>query len=962
MDCVGTANVRVSIPRGQSVLLNAVVVKEKPLGFAMILGMDGLQAFGGVTVRSPSDVRFSSEVDTCAGICVKQDERIREESEPELELKVAKRDEEKRQNEQISVEGKAEQELKVEKEDFCARFDRDMRCWVVSWKWTEGSAPTALRNVVPQYAVPANVKAEYHEEIDLWVQNGWLLPYEEDKYGPPKGLIPMMAVIQQNKNKVRPVLDFREMNTHVETYTADMDVCSEKLREWRKMGRQVAMLDLRKAYLQIHVEAALWPYQTVILDGKRYCLTRLGFGLNVAPRIMKTILETVTSQDPVVDEAVSSYIDDLSIDERIISAEAVASHLSSFGLECKPPIRLTDGGRALGLRVSGRKDCLRWTRDNDIGEVKQPLTRRNVFSLCGRLTGHLPVCGWLRPAASYIKRCANEASSGWDDLIEDSNVGSMIAEVLQKIDADDPAKGRWDVEMQNKDVTVWTDASSLALGVAIEVDGEVVEDGCWLRREDGMHINVAELDAVLKGVNTAILWGASKISLITDSRTVYHWILGSLTGKKRLKTKAASEMLIRRRLSTLEMLAAEYSLKLSVQCVPSAKNRADVLTRVPERWLRTGMETKQVCFAARETTDQADHATDTRTEDTRTEQSQRENVLRMHEAAGHPGVRRTHFFSKRTDPSVTKSLARSVVQSCQICQSIDPAPVKWKQGQLSVESVWWRLGMDITRYGGRSFLTLIDCGPSRFAIWRPLRLKTTAFVVEQLNPIFMERGAPEELLVDNDPAFRSRRFEAFAAEWGVRVRFRCAYLPSGNGIVERSHRTVKTIAARKDCSIGEAVFLYNNAPQDNQSEESTPANQLYQYRPRAGLLESAAAEPHRSHVYNASPRRSSYEVGDPVWVRPPGARCYTQYTRGVVTGQLSEQAVEVDGMPRHVRELRHRTATDHEMSDVPEDDGTLLVSLRAAQPVIGTADSAAGGDATPQLRRSERLRNRVRTS
>ena len=46
-------------------------------------------------------------------------------------------------------------------------------------------------------------------------------------------------------------------------------------------------------------------------------------------------------------------------------------------------------------------------------------------------------------------------------------------------------------------VVVWTDASCLAMGVALEVDGKIVEDATWLRKEsDHLHINVAELEAV----------------------------------------------------------------------------------------------------------------------------------------------------------------------------------------------------------------------------------------------------------------------------------------------------------------------------------------------------------------------------------------------------------------------------------------------------------------------------------
>ena len=47
--------------------------------------------------------------------------------------------------------------------------------------------------------------------------------------------------------------------------------------------------------------------------------------------------------------------------------------------------------------------------------------------------------------------------------------------------------------------------------------------------------------------------------------------------------------------------------------------------------------------------------------------------------------------------------------------------------------------------------------------------------------------------------------------------FLCAYSPSGNGIVERSRRTVETIAARKNCSILEAVYWHIITPKDDVS-------------------------------------------------------------------------------------------------------------------------------------------------
>ena len=66
-----------------------------------------------------------------------------------------------------------------------------------------------------------------------------------------------MAVEQKNKSKVRPVMDYRCLNAFLSSHTAEADVCNEKLREWRKIMDQAAIIDLRKAYLQIRVDEEL---------------------------------------------------------------------------------------------------------------------------------------------------------------------------------------------------------------------------------------------------------------------------------------------------------------------------------------------------------------------------------------------------------------------------------------------------------------------------------------------------------------------------------------------------------------------------------------------------------------------------------------------------------------------------------------------------------------------------------
>ena len=79
---------------------------------------------------------------------------------------------------------------------------------------------------------------------------------------------------------------------------------------------------------------------------------------------------------------------------------------------------------------------------------------------------------------------------------------------------------------------VWVDASSLATGVSLEHDGAAVEDATWLRKgRDTQHINLVEVDAVLKGVNMVLMGKATRLQLHSDSACVHKCITATLMGK-----------------------------------------------------------------------------------------------------------------------------------------------------------------------------------------------------------------------------------------------------------------------------------------------------------------------------------------------------------------------------------------------------------------------------------------------
>ena len=794
-----------------------------------------------------------------------------------------------------------------------------------------------MTHPIGQYAVPAGIRQAFTQELQTWVDEGWLIPYREELFGKARALIPLMAVDQPHKGKVRPVLDFRELNSYIPVHAASADVCAEELRKWRRHGVEVAVVDLEKAYLQLHVDQDLWPYQTVMIEGQRYCLGRLGFGLNVAPAIMKAVVQAVLDQDDRIRKAVLAYVDDLFVDESVAKADEVIAHFAGFGLKCKAPQRVADGAvRALGLRVTPRRDGgLSWERDNELPAPPSVLTRRSVFQWCGTLTAHLPVAGWLRPAVAWLKRVVNDLTEGWDDAISDESLAVQIASVYNRVRNEDPARGRWD--FSGKGVTIWTDASAIATGVVVkDPAGSVLEDACWLRseRERSSHINMAELDAAVKGINLAILWGAKEVALRTDSATVFNWIRDALSGRARLRSKAQGEMLIRRRLWVISQLVEEFGLKVDVTLVRSGENPADVLTRVPRQWLqeRDRPPVKKGGASAAGPGRAAAACAEAIAE--------KSQIASIHQQVGHPGVRRTLWYARRELPGtlVRRADVRDVIASCDVCQSIDPAPQRWRHGTLALQTDWERLAVDVTHVGRVAYLTVIDCGPTRFGLWRALRRGTGEEITGMLEQIFLERGAPAELLLDNATEFRGRVMRAFAARWRVALRFRAAYEAGGNGIIERHHRTVKVMVARQQCSVQEAVHRYNATPR-GVGEGGSPAAGVYRYpfRDLPISLSETGAE------VGAPPARE-WRAGDRVWVRRRGLdRCMDRSKAGIVTGVQSDQVLEVDGTPWHIRNVRRR-----------RDGPPLTEPGQNRPPSTGMGGGGMGAPGLPQFDRSVR--------
>ena len=109
--CHSVLSIVVRTDIGTSAKVDALVVKEKPLDFDMLLGYYAIKALGGVLIDDIGGMHFQETVLVCAA-------------------------------------------LRIDQPNFRVDFNAQERHWTASWKWTDNIEPPKLTNRLAEYHVP----------------------------------------------------------------------------------------------------------------------------------------------------------------------------------------------------------------------------------------------------------------------------------------------------------------------------------------------------------------------------------------------------------------------------------------------------------------------------------------------------------------------------------------------------------------------------------------------------------------------------------------------------------------------------------------------------------------------------------------------------------------------------------------------------------------------------------------
>ena len=764
--------------------------------------------------------------------------------------------------------------------------------WSLKWKWLK-EPPTCLFKGTFLYESKLrheNHRELFNAEVDKWIERDYLIEYDEKRFGKPKGFLTWNPVISPHKSTpVRPALDFTLLNEYVACREAisEAEICTDSIRVWRRFAH-ARLIDVEKAFMNIFIHESFYAHLTVQYKNKYYCLTRLGFGLHLGCRVLKALLKHIfASADSLKD--VVHFRDDIlvgtvstdakDVDELEKRVQLVREILKENGLPTKPPINLYDFSKgatmALGLKLTKEQNTVKWSRRPvDLSIPSQP-SFKDIASLVGRVCpGHLPRLGALRPAALKILSLNGKlvVSNAWRAKVPEA-LGTMATELANMVQTNDQAKGTWKIPNTNEWVLA-TDASADGLGMCVisrddwkrnpNSSVEVIQDHAWLNKTTDLHINVLELNALIKSFKIMVLYlkKGDSLLIVNDSKVVVGW-LNRLLDDRKIHTTGLYALLVERRLSILKTLIADY--RIEVQWIASENNPADCLTRCPKNWdILKVLEKEQPisCAMSVSFAEKIKHFQDSEAcrsvianldqEGILTvrnevayirdgasslrivlpEQLLEEAIQNLHCEIGHGGWKPTWISFKKRYFLKVKDLARKIqnhLSKCTVCIFKNAKTTEVDDRHSRRICPWDEIFVDVcqmsaaTEAGPYMILAAVD-NYSKFAEVFPLRDKTAETIAGHLEEVFTRYGSVQVCRCDNGKEFANATVKDLAEKYNVKMQFGSVRNPQSQATVERFHGTFMSIL--RAMSFGQDIHWVNLL---------YPALDAYRARPHSSL-------------------------------------------------------------------------------------------------------------------------------
>ena len=648
----------------------------------------------------------------------------------------------------------------------------------------------------------------YHQQIKQRIeemqQQGVIQP-SSSAYAAP------IVVRPKKDGRLRLCVDYRALNevTIPDKYVLPrIDDIISSIR-----GNVFSSLDLKEGFWQVPVHPDTRPLTAMATPWGLYEYCRMPFGLKNAPptfqRLMNEVLRGL--------DKVRVYLDDIVVytdtyEEHIMVLDSVFQRLHKYGLiinEQKTSL-FTQTLHYLGLEFSpyGYKPLEVILPKLD--KIPPPKTKRDIQKFMGTINyyrNHVPALA--EHAAPLYELLKKNKRFSWTNVEQEAF--DMLKHLCQERIHLTPLRDEGEIEL-------FTDASEVACGAALLQDGKVVE--FYSRRFSDVETRYSATDRECLAMVRALLhfrrflYGHT-FTVHTDHKPLTYFM--STTPKTERRAKWLTHI---------------QDLDFKIKYIKGEDNvLADLLSRPPDVQKGSLEEFHKALEGVNATfleslDDEVRHAQTPEFLEAIREKVKvirfvqniayveiganlclivppafQETILKKVHNMGHFGRKRTYALLRKKYywPGMSVDTGR-IVRECESCQVNKlTRPQKREYEKFPITSRFKTVHTDIvgpirtTASGKRYIMTIMD----RFSRWMeavPLRSMEAETIAKAFYETWVCRyGLPDYLISDQGTNFESRLFNEMLSRFGTVRNHTTAFHPQANGLIERSHRTIKEI-------------------------------------------------------------------------------------------------------------------------------------------------------------------------
>ena len=679
--------------------------------------------------------------------------------------------------------------------------------WSYEWIWKDKYPPATQLKGRSIYRKKGIDEKHVDTGIQQLIADGVL-----ERCHNPKLLIPINPVCQRIKKPEDPVRITGDFSASFNRFICSdstiesNEICSEAIRRMRAF-QAGTVLDLKAAYLSVLLAEHLRDYQCFHVNDVWYRATRLMFGVSIGQKILFLILQRLLKNRYI------GFRDDLFLPSGVSVKEVVETLESNSFTVKKGSWRLEDIAEGdsdksiLGLRVTRLGGELRWMRKpiQDI-EVR---TARDLATMLGEAAAsHLPCLGPVRAEVSLLRsvlgRWIGSDMTRWDADIPD-DIALCWGKTHASLKQEESRSYQWKIP-DSGTYRLYCDASNILLGGMMRIKNDGVESGdifdFSVLNKNQVHINVAELEAALTGINILTEYAPREadVEIFVDSKTCRAWLKIALEHGI-VRTNSMYRALIKTRLEVFRQTVEMMRWKVSVTWLDTLSNPADVLTRPRQLLIELWRSyNKEIVIGI-------DDVAEEPSEIIGALSANGKSIIKsLHESRYHPGasVMRQLLRSHSIDNMEEK--LGEVIRECEICQRKRPAPKYINQKrEVDANQPWRWLQIDTLSLERAKVIALID-EYSRFVEVKIIPGAPNAELVIELLTQWYGRYSkliptPWHLRADRGTEFNNRVVADWVVAHGGTMHYSTSRRPTGCAIIERWNRTIlsliRTIRAMK---------------------------------------------------------------------------------------------------------------------------------------------------------------------